>query len=372
MAKKKRLTFDIELPEEDPTPLATTTAKLSGDDDAPRRGPMASAIGENAVAVRERRAAEAAIRDENDRLAHELVRMKSLGLVTDLIPVDRIRSDKLVRDRYAVDDIALAELKLSIQETGLSNPIRVQEVGDGWYELIQGSRRLMAYRELLAESKDDRWAEIPAGLMPRDMEMDDLYRRMVDENLVRKDISFAEMAELARRYASDSTTRVSDTDEAVRVLFKSADYQRRSYIRAFVTLMDRIEAHLKFPEAISRNLGLALRKRLESTEGVMAGLVKALQTLGSDRSLEDELSVLRRFAQGGEEIEDLAPKAVIAAAAKPPKAARTVFRISRPAGEAKCTASQGRLELKGPEDFSAYDRKRLEDAVAAFYRVLEG
>jgi ParB family chromosome partitioning protein len=60
--------------------------------------------------------------------------------------------------------------------------------------------------------------------------------------------------------------------------------------------------------------------------------------------------------------------------AKPPKAprpARTTFQVESASGAIKCTASQGRLELRGDTDFSAMDRKRLEDAVARFMAYLE-
>ena len=41
----------------------------------------------------------------------------------------------------------LEELKDSIRNIGLSNPIRVEQSG-GRYELVQGMRRLTAFREL--------------------------------------------------------------------------------------------------------------------------------------------------------------------------------------------------------------------------------
>lgn len=65
------------------------------------------------------------------------------------------------------------------------------------FELSQSFRRLSAFRELLEETGDSRYARIPATLQARGAQLDHLYRRMVDENLVRRDISFAEMARLA-------------------------------------------------------------------------------------------------------------------------------------------------------------------------------
>ena len=73
----------------------------------------------------------------------------------------------------------------------------------------------------------------PPSAQPGD-DLEALYRKMVDENLVRKDISFAEMAMLALDYAADPGTAVNDPEKAVAVLFKSAGYQKRSYIRTFM------------------------------------------------------------------------------------------------------------------------------------------
>ena len=98
----KRRGFDIDFPgnaegvytgakrKETPEPAARPEG---------RRGPMAAAISENADALRQRAEAERAIREENDRLAHEHVRLKRAGLITDLIPLDAIRIEKLTRDR---------------------------------------------------------------------------------------------------------------------------------------------------------------------------------------------------------------------------------------------------------------------------------
>ena len=97
-----------------------------------RRGPMASAISETLEATSERASAEAAIRAENDALAHEHVRLKRLGLITDLIQTSDVHTDKLTRDRSANVDPELAELKQSIQSVSLSKPIRVEQTDNGY------------------------------------------------------------------------------------------------------------------------------------------------------------------------------------------------------------------------------------------------
>ncbi|MEP2783518.1 MAG: ParB/RepB/Spo0J family partition protein [Pseudoruegeria sp.] len=354
----KRRMFDIDFPEvavpQPPVPAGTDTPKTGEG----RRGPMAAAITENADALRERAEAEQAIREENDRLAHEHVRLKKLGLVTDLIDINDIKTSKLTRDRSGATDPELDELKASIQSIGLSNPIRVEVDGDG-YQLVQGFRRLSAYRVLYAETGDDRYARIPAGLIAPGEGLDGLYRRMVDENLVRKDLSFAEMAQLAMAYAADQEVTV---EEAVATLYASAGRQKRAYIRNFASLLGLIGPRLKFPEAISRALGLQLEKRLAQEEGAIAKLRSAL-TAAMPATVDAELSVLRNHAvdQGN-----------VAKTSKPAApTAKTTLRCAVPAGTVRCSARNGKIELAMERDFSSVDRHRLEQAVVAFMAALD-
>ena len=365
---KKRRVFDIDLPEGEET-FPAGKVEESG----PRRSPMATAITENADALRERRAVEEAIRVENDALAAEHVRMKRLGLIVDLVPLDQIDTWKLVRDRAAGDDFELGELMASLRDIGLSNPIRVEQRADGRYELIQGFRRLAAFRALLDETGDaERWGRIPAGILPRGEDLEGLYRRMVDENLVRKDISFAEMAMLALNYARDPGTRENDPDKVVAELFQSAGYQKRSYIRQFIRLMDRLGDELRFAAHIPRALGLRLATVVEDRPDLVARIRSELKGWG-DRSVSDEIEVLRKAAGGAGEGEGegfaasapvAAPGRASAAAGGEPDKAKTTFQVASTLGAARCLAANGRLEIKLPRDFSAIDRKRLEVAVA--------
>lgn len=361
MTKRRRI-FDVDLPEE---PVAAVAPRIL--DPMARRGPMATAIGENAESLRNRQEQEAAIRAENDALAHEFVRLKKLGLVTDLVPIDAVVTGKLLRDRSARLDPELADLKASIRAVGLSNPIRVEQVGQGQFELVQGWRRLMAYRELYAETSDPIYAKIPAGLMARGETIESLYRRMVDENMVRKDISFAEMANLARAYAEDRGSEAVDLDQAVNQLFASAAPQKRSYIRRFASLMQVLEKILEFPEAIPRAVGVSLSQMMESQSGLTAEVARALQATPRPTA-EAEVAVLRRFVSG--EVVPIAPR--------PQKVGRglrrskTTLRLPHRDGEVRCTAAAGKVELRCDRDFSVIDRTRLEVAVEAFLAALDG
>ena len=355
---KKRRTFDIDLPEE---PQTFPAGKV--EETPHRRSPMAAAITENAGSLRERQAVEAEIRAENDRLAAEHVRMKQLGLIVDLVPLDLIDAVKLARDRAKGDDQELEELKVSLRDIGLSNPIRVEPREDGRYELVQGFRRLSAYRALLQETGDaETWGRIPAGILPRGEDVEGLYRRMVDENLVRKDISFAEMAQMALHYAADPGTRETDPDRVVAELFRSAGYQKRSYIRQFIRLMARLGEDLRYPQHIPRAIGLKLAAVLEDRPEVAAQIRAALRGWET-RSASDEVELLRRASGAGGD-EPLTPPAVPALPPRSAGKARTTFQVTSTLGTAKCTAANGRLELRLDCDFSTLDRRRLEAAVA--------
>jgi len=367
MSRKRRM-FDISMPEEEGENFPA--GKVPEPEKDPRRGPMATAIAETAESSRERARLEAAIRAENDTLAQEHVRLKRAGLVTDLISLDAIDARKLTRDRAPGEDPELAELIQSIREIGLSNPIRVEPAGEGRYELIQGWRRLSAYRALLQETGDaEAWGRIPAGIAARGDELEQLYRRMVDENMVRKDISFAEMAQLAIHYAADPLTELGDPEKAVAVLFKSAGYQKRSYIRNFIRLLTALDGSLLHAAQIPRALGLVLAQKIEEVPALAQAIRAELKDWDA-REAKDELDVLRRYAGQEGDIDDT-PAAGQKRDPVPAGKARTTFQIQRPQGNAKCVAANGRLEIRLTRDFSAIDRRKLEAAVRTLLENLD-
>lgn len=368
MSKKKR-GFEISLPEMD----AVATPAREPDR---KRGPMASAIAENAEALNERAAAEEAIRTENDALAHEYVKLKEAGLVQLMIPLDSVKTEALVRDRKNSGmDYELDELVASIRDVGLSNPIKVEQRADGMYELVQGFRRWSAYKKL-RDAEGEFWDNIPAGLLPRGEDHAALYRRMIDENLVRKDLSFAEMAMAAQNYAKDPDTETNDLDGAVAALFKSTGYQKRTYIRSFAKLMDVFEKDLLYPEYISRNLGLQVLKRIEEDRDVVDLIRRELAAWGDNRGVSDELQVLRDAIKHGGAMEDIpAPKsepaksiAVDGAGGRRP---RTTFEVGLGRNRVRCVAGVGQLTLKLDRDLTAVDRKRLEAGIAKFLAALD-
>lgn len=347
----KRRVFDIDFqPEETPGDEGPRIRDLE------RRGPMATAISENASALGERQQAEAAIRAENDRLAHEYVAMKRDGAIVGRVPVDQIRMSKLIRDRSNALDPELEELKASIQTVGLSNPIHVEEVAEGRYELIQGFRRWSAYKALLAETGEEAYARIPAVLVAKGAALEDLYRRMVDENLVRKDISFAEMANLALHFARERQLPVAD---AVETLFGSAGRQKRSYIRHFAELLRRVGKVLKYPEAVPRALGLKLEKALQTDAKLQDRLTHVLNGQ-PDRDAAEELEILQQA------LTRPVPAGTKPSGGSAKASAKQTIRLNRPSGPARLTAARGKIELQMERDFGAVDPRKLELALRAF------
>ena len=375
---RKRRGFDIDL-ETEAGQETGPNVPVSDIFNPQRRGPMATAITETAGSLRDRAVVEAQIRAENDALAHEHVRLKKLGLITELVPLDLIDVVKLTRDRARPrngdDDLELAELVASVREIGLSNPIRIEAGQGGRFELVQGFRRLSAYRALLAETGDTaRFGTIAATIIPRGETLERLYRQMVDENLVRKDISFAEMAQMAVHYAADPGTTESDPDKVVAKLFESASYTKRSYIRGFIRLVEVLGADLWFAPHIPRALGLALVARLEADPGV-AVQVRAALAGWDNRSVREELDVLRRFANGPDS--EAAPAPVGQPAARRSGTStggdaqvRLRFGLRTSQGPVRITATADCIELRLDRDLARIDRQQLEAAVQAMMDYL--
>ncbi len=297
------------------------------------------------------------------------------GQVVRELPLEAVHAFLLVRDRTpGAADEDMAALVTSIREVGLSNPICVLPRPGGGFELIQGHRRLTAYRRLAEETGDPAWGRIPALVLqaPAD-DLGGLYRRMVDENVVRKDLSFAEMAHAAQSYAADPATPAEDLPAAIAELFRSASYSKRSYIRSFAALLDRIGGVLDYPAEIPRTLGVALARAIAERPAIAEAIRRDLDGW-EGRSVADELGVLRRAAGGlaGEEAGAPLPSAPAARpSVRPAAGAKTSFPVETGAGRATCIARPGRLEIRAERDFSVVERARLERAVAALIDGLD-
>ncbi len=366
-----------------------------------RPGPMASAIAETAGSLGARAGAEADIRAENDAIAHEHMRLVRLGLVAEPVPLAAIRTTRLIRDRSPGEDTELGELVESIRALGLSNPIRLERAAGGatggaaggageGFELIQGFRRLAAYRLLLAETGDEaRWGAIPALVGEPGETLEMLYRRMIDENLVRRGVSFAELARLAIDYALDPASGVVNADQAVALLYRSASYQKRSHIRGFLPLMAELGDVLHHPGQIPRALGQEVSTALLEQPDLAPAIRAELARL-RPHSAAGEMAILRRMA--GEEDRALerasarrghgrqAGGASSAAAPTPaawekgqPTARTGALRLDleHEGSPARVIVAPGRIEILTGEDFTTRDPATLRQAVAALLARLE-
>jgi len=101
------------------------------------------------------------------------------------IPIEQIQPNPF-QPRKAFDRDSLEELKASIKEKGLVQPITVRPV-DGGYELIAGERRWRACKEL-------GMREIPAYIMQVDTAVDMMELALI-ENLQRDNLNPLEEAE---------------------------------------------------------------------------------------------------------------------------------------------------------------------------------
>jgi ParB family chromosome partitioning protein len=97
------------------------------------------------------------------------------------LPIDQIRANPY-QPRRAVAPEALEELKASIKQAGLLQPVVVRPAPEGGtgYQLIAGERRLRACQAL-------GWERIPA--VARDADDRTLLTLALIENLQRDDLS---------------------------------------------------------------------------------------------------------------------------------------------------------------------------------------
>lgn len=108
---------------------------------------------------------------------------------THTIPLAQIRTEgQMVREE--VDPDHIQELAGSIAHHGLMQPIVVEALDSGEYQLIAGYHRLMAARQL-------RWNEIPATL--HQVNGDPVQGLASVENLIRRDLTLAEEVEAVVR-----------------------------------------------------------------------------------------------------------------------------------------------------------------------------
>lgn len=123
------------------------------------------------------------------------------------LPIQNIRPNPL-QPRREVDPVALEELKSSIQQAGLLQPVVVRPAPGGHeiYELIAGERRLRACQAL-------GWERIPA--VKRDVDDRTLLTLALIENLQRDDLSPVDEARGYERLIAEFQLTQQDVADAV-------------------------------------------------------------------------------------------------------------------------------------------------------------
>lgn len=206
-----------------------------------------------------------------------LAEAREQGQVIDLIPVDRIDGDYLVRDRMVQEEDDLQALMASIQARGQQMPIEIvrldREDAEPRFGLISGWRRLTALRRLHRDTDDPRFA-VARALVVRPETAQDAYLAMVEENEIRVDVSHYERARIALKAVEQGV--FPDQRAALRGLYASTTRSKRSKIGTFVGLVEAFDDILNFPTAISEKLGLAMAREMVRDEGFAPRLRIAL------------------------------------------------------------------------------------------------
>jgi ParB family chromosome partitioning protein len=211
-------------------PTAPPSNAAVATEEAPADSPPAptqfSVPAEHAPAQRPEEPPAAAAPRRADRDPQELAPVPGARFAE--LPVSAIEPNAK-QPRHVFDEEALEELKTSIREVGLLQPIVVRELGDGRYELVMGERRWRAAQAVGKET-------IPA--IVRDTRDDAMLRDALLENIHRANLNPLEEAaayqqlleefgatheELARRIGR-SRPQISNT---IRLLNLPAPVQRR-------------------------------------------------------------------------------------------------------------------------------------------------
>ena len=325
-------------------------------------GPMGAAVRDAASSMTEATEAKVEQRRQNAADAKEYRAAVEDGRLLQRLPVGNLATDDLPRDRLALDDVArsdeMEELKASIRARGQKEPIEVYRDAEGNYQLKKGWRRLTALRQLWEETGDAAFSHVIARVEAGEDGRLERYVDMVEENVVREDLTFAEMAQVAITAAADPSIPETDASELVTRLYGSLHKVKRSYIRSFVFLLNALAPALKYPKAVSRNLGVEVARNLQSVEQAEAlktELLACADEAAQARVLE---AFVKSKRAGGTD-----PEPVPA-----PRKQKFEFYV----GKIKVTARAGECRLVSDADFSSVPQHQLEEAVKAFEAALRG
>lgn len=213
------------------------------------------------------------------------------GRLVVKIPLDQVRADHLVRDRYAVPDEEKEALMNSLRARGQQTPIEVTPLDDGSYGLISGWRRLHALRQLHEEGMP---TDTVLAFVRHPKHAKDAYLSMVEENEIRLGLSYYERARIAAKAVEEGVFDKEKT--ALQALFASASRAKRSKIKSFIKIVRSLDGELAFPEALSERSGLELSKALEADSDLAEALKNAFRAK-APKTAAQELALLNKVVK---------------------------------------------------------------------------
>ena len=244
-------------------------------------------------------AQEAARTSALDELSDTLSRARAEGRMIEALPLDKIQTDHITRDRIAIDDEEMNALKQSLLKRGQQTPIDVVDLGTGRYGLLSGWRRCTALRALHDETGDARFSDVLAVLRPI-TEASDAYVAMIEENEIRVGLSYFERARVVAETVDQGVFK--DDLTALRALFATASRAKRSKIGSFVGVVRAVGRALRFPQALGERAGLKLAKSLGAHPGLTQVIVDDwLKKPPEDAAIEQDrlMALCDRAADNG-------------------------------------------------------------------------
>ena len=324
-------------------------------------GPMGVAVRDVAENLSEATEAKVEQRRRNADDAKTYRAAVEEGRLLVPIALSEIATDDLPRDRMDLEGVAqsdeMEELKASIRERGQKEPAEVYIGPDGRYQLKKGWRRFTALSQLFAETGDSSFNSLIARVEVGQGDRVARYVDMVEENVIREDLTFAEMAQVAITAAQDGGVDEMDPTEMVPRLYSALHKTKRSYVKNFVTLLSALGDSLPWPKSIPRNLGVEAARAIKD-DGRVDDLRAVLEAC---TTVEEQNAALVAFVKAdGHATPERAPSPA-------PKQKFEFF-----VGKTKVTAREGECRLVSNRDFATVPKGRLEAAVKAFEKVLTG
>jgi ParB family transcriptional regulator, chromosome partitioning protein len=184
------------------------------------------------------------------------------GRLVQLLPLEQIDAEHLVRDRIAVSAEEMDELKASVLAHGVRLPVEVVATKSG-FGLISGWRRLAAVRALRGAGHAGM-ETVPAMVRPG-REAAPSYVAMVEENEVRSQLTPYERGRIA--VIATAQGAYATVEAAVADIFATASKAKRSKIRSFALVHEELGDLLSYPTGLSEKAGLRLAAALRAGSG---------------------------------------------------------------------------------------------------------